>query len=245
MNLQEKEQKEINFYKDSEHENPRNFTIPNLCNKMAEARIFLEKLCKYEKEFLKANTILELGAAQGWASCIVKKTYPHKNIYVSDISPYALASVPQWERIFTVALEKKITCRAQDIPLESASVDLIFCFQSAHHFVEHEKVLAEVYRILKRGGKAIFLYEPSCNRFVYPLARKRVVAKNSVEDLLEYKKMQEIASRVGFSKAEVEFYASTTNRQFLAMCYYGTLMQIPFLRKILPCTADYIFTKEY
>ncbi len=245
MDLKDIERQEIFYWKDSAHESPREFTLLNLVNKMSEARVFLEKVKEYREMWEGSSVILELGGGQGWASCILKRLFPNKLVYCSDISPYALGSLPYWEEIFKVKLDGAFACRSYEIPLKPQSVDLVFCFQSAHHFREHKRTLGEVYRVLGSQGCCLFLYEPSCRRFFYGWAYKRVNAKRpSVpEDVLIYKEMESLASELGFAKGKVRFAPSLTNRGPLEVVYYYILGKIPFLQRVLPCSADYLFCK--
>ena len=57
-------------------ESPESDSLENLVNKFCEARIVLEKLGYQREDFAQAKSILEIGAGQGWASCIVKKIFP-------------------------------------------------------------------------------------------------------------------------------------------------------------------------
>jgi ubiquinone/menaquinone biosynthesis C-methylase UbiE len=43
-----------------------------------------------------------------------------------------------------------------DIHLPDNCVDVLFCHQTFHHLVEHEKAIAEFYRVLKPGGMLLF-----------------------------------------------------------------------------------------
>ena len=54
-----------------------------------------------------------------------------------------------------------IQCSSTRIPLEDNSVDLLFCHQTFHHIIEHEKAIAEFYRILKPGGIFLLLSQRS------------------------------------------------------------------------------------
>lgn len=244
MTTAEKEQKEIIFWKNSPYENPDTFTVNNIVYKLSEGRILLKKIEKY-KEFDTSSTILELGGGQGWACCILKSLYPEKQIYTSDISEYAIQSTKYWEKIFTAILDKKIICKSYEIPLPDESVDLIFTFQSAHHFSEHEKTLREIFRVLKKGGRCLYLHEPSCREYLYKLAYKRVNAKKKSvhEDVLVESRIIKNVRTAGFREVTRNFDPTLIDRGPLETIYFYILGKIPFLQKYLPCTADYIFTK--
>lgn len=42
------------------------------------------------------------------------------------------------------------------IPLPDQSVDLLFCHQTFHHFIDHDGAIAEFHRVLKPGGRLLF-----------------------------------------------------------------------------------------
>lgn len=58
-----------------------------------------------------------------------------------------------------------------------------------------------------------------------------------------YKEMESLASELGFAKGKVRFAPSLTNRGPLEVVYYYILGKIPFLQRVLPCSADYLFCK--
>ncbi len=241
---EEREQKEIDYWKSSETENPDKFTIDNLINKMTEAEIFRLKLRKYQDLFESSNTILELGAGQGWASCILKSIFPAKTIYSSDISEHAIISIKYWEDIFKVKIDKTFSCRSYEIPLKDDSVDLIYCFQSAHHFTKIKDTVREIRRVLKKRGVCLFLNEPSCRNYLYKFAHKRA-NKNRPgvpEDVLIYKDIETTAEKEGFT-TDVCFEPILLRRRPLELAYYYILSKIRPLQHILPCSADYILKK--
>lgn len=245
MDITTKEQVEIDFWKNSIEENPTKFSVPNIINKFKEADIFIEKIVNYSNHFKTANNILEIGGGQGWASCMLKHYYPEKHITCSDISPYAIQSIPNWEHIFKVKIDDSFSCKSYQVPLKSDSVDLIFCFAAAHHFVKHKKTLQELSRILTKGGKILYLHEPVCLSYIYPLAKRRVNNKRDVvpEDLILYKKIAKLSADTNLD-LKVMFSPTTKNRSFFGSFYYKILKQSIFLQKIFPCTADLLFIKK-
>lgn len=50
------------------------------------------------------------------------------------------------------------------LPLDDASVDLVFCHQTFHHLVEQEQALRDFFRVLKPGG--ILLFAESTRRYI-------------------------------------------------------------------------------
>lgn len=244
MDISIKERIEVDFWTNSEDEGPQSNAIENILEKMAEARIFLEKLKAYRSFFEKAESVLELGGGQCWASCLVKRMYPHIHVTATDIAPDAIASIGKWERIYECKVDKTEACRSYDTPFADQSFDLIFAYSAAHHFVRHRSTLLELYRILRAGGRALYLHEPSCNAMMHSLARARVNRNRPEvpEDVLVSSKIEQLARMAKLEPAT--FNSPTlTNRLAGPMIYYYALRRAPVLQRILPVTADFVFSR--
>jgi Methyltransferase domain. len=240
-----REAREIAFWTESESERPGVFSLDLLTHKLSEARIFLEKLATFGALFDESHTIVELGGGQCWASCIVKDRVGNRATVIgTDIAPDAVASVGEWERVIQVHLDRTESCRSYDTPFADDSVDLVFTFAAAHHFGAHRRTLAEIARILKPGGHALYLHEPSCKDWIYRLALKRVLAKRPVvpEDVLRYEHIRDLAHEAGLDTT-VHFAPTTTYRGPTETVYYLAMQKLPILNKVLPCTVDLVFTK--
>jgi SAM-dependent methyltransferase len=239
---------EVEYWRTSPSESPDSTSVENILHKCSEARVLLAQVRTYSSLFARASTILELGAGQAWASALVKREFPGVVAYASDISPYAVRSVHKWEHVFCSKVDRVFACPSDDIPLEAESVDLVFCFQAAHHFRKHRSTLVEIRRILKSGGVCLYLQEPCCPFFWYPAARWRVNRKRGevlehVEDVIVHKKLAAVAEDVGF-EASYKFVAHTMNRPVGGTIYYAFLGKVRPLQHLLPCTADFIFHKR-
>jgi SAM-dependent methyltransferase len=244
-NLADRQRIEIEYWRNSPTERPEAESVDNIVNKVSEAGIFLDLLQRFEADFSKSRRILELGAGQGWASCLVKRRYPDAHVVATDISEYAVASTHLWERIYGVRLDGASACLSYEIPADDASLDLVFCFAAAHHFGAHRRTFAELHRVLRGGGVVLYLYEPSCRPFLHGLAHARVNRKRPEvpEDVLIYPKMERMAGEAGFD-ASLHFHPSTRYRSPGATLYYAMLGRAPVLQRWLPCTVNYRFTKR-
>lgn len=212
--------------------------------KLGEAEWLLPKLDRYAPLFAEAGTALELGAGEGWASCIVKRAFPDVELVASDLSGEAVARAERWADVFGAAPDRTLACPAYEIPLEDGSVGLVFAFQAAHHFRAHRRTLAEVHRVLRPGGTCLYLHEPSCPPSFHRLAKARVNRKRPEvpEDVLVHSRLVELAREAGFEPA-VRFDADPLNRRPAETLYYVLLRRAPFLWPRVPCTADYVFRK--
>ena len=215
-----------------------------LVNTLADAPTFLGLLSRYERVFKRATDVLELGAGQGWASCIVKRRFPHVRVIATDFSPEAISGIRTWERVFDVKVEASQAALSYATGLADASVDLVFAFASAHHFVLHERTFAEIHRILRPGGKALYLFEPSCRNYVYPLATRRMrrTRTDVVEDMLRQEHISALARAAGL-KCDIDLYPTMARRGPLGTIYNAVLIGVPILRRVLWCTANFELTK--
>ena len=239
------QEREIEYWRESEHESPESDSIYNLLNKMSDVPVFMEVLERYRPFFARPGIrVLELGGGQGWSTCLVKRLFPSANVTLTDISPFAIESAHKWESVFQTKLDAAYACTSYSIREPDNSLDLIYCFAAAHHFRAHRRTLAEMQRVLRPGGSAIYLYEPSCPRAWYGIAYRRVnrIRPAVEEDVLVWRRLLAIAREVGL-KASVDFHPSTLRRRPVAALYYASLSVLPFLCRLLPCSANFVFTK--
>jgi len=199
----ERERREIEYWRDSPEERPGPLSVPNILNKMSDARLFFEFFQRYRRLF--RGRVIELGAGQGWAACLAKRLAPSAYVIATDISPYAVEAMPEWERLWDVRLDRRYACGSPRTSEADGSIDLAFCFASAHHF-DQAATLGEVARILKRDGAALFLYEPTVGRLLY---RFQVWRMNRVrpaveEDAIVPVRFCTMAARCGL-RAEFEY----------------------------------------
>lgn len=244
--LETREQIEIDFWNNakSRSENADWFTIENLANKAADVEILLIKIKNHAELIGHSRTILEIGGGQGWASCVFKSLFPDKIIHASDIGEDVISYIKYWEDIYKVKIDDSFACRSYDIPLPNESVDLVFCYNAAHHFADIQGTLHDVYRVLKEGGACLFLQEPSCRKYLYPLASRRVTKKRPEvpEDVLVFKDIERMGKAEGFD-VEFRFDPLLLRRTPKEMIYYYVLSKIKPLQSLLPCGADYVFKK--
>ena len=245
IDLEEAERIEIDHWARSESERPGVFSVDNLLNKLTDAPVLLSRLAPFRDELAAAGRVLELGAGQGWGSCLMRSLSSQRAQYVcTDLSQFALQSAPMWEGIFRTRLSGSAACRAYELPFRDRSFDVVFAFQAAHHFRAHKRTLAEIHRVLTPGGLALYTHEPSCPRWIHPLAVRRVRSSRPdvPEDVLVHEEILAIARKAGFD-ASWRDDCSLEKRRPLEFVYYMILGRIRPLRRVLPCTRDYVLRK--
>lgn len=246
MDLKEKEKIEIEFWKNSQFENPNSFSLANFLNKTSHFKTLHSKINKHQNHFKNASSVLELGAGQGWASSFMKRwVVPNASMTVTDISPYAIESVKYWEEVFDIQIEETKACKSYDLPFEDNKFDLIFCYAAAHHFVKQEETLSEIYRVLKPSGKCVYLYEPTCSKLFYKIHFNYVNRQRPdiPEDVLIPKEMIKLGEKLNF-KVEHHFDHKSQETNSIAMSlYFKFISTFSFLQRILPSSSDFIFIK--
>ncbi len=218
-------------------------SIARLFDRGGDFKLFWEKIQERRAYFESASRIVEIGAGECWGTCALKAIFPHKTIIATDTSHTGLASAPYWEHVLRVRLDGVTACSNHELPFENESVDLIFAFQSAHHFVRHRRGLAELKRVLTRGGHALYLHEPSSRRLWYPLRGGGWSTTDTGPQKMYYffPRIRSLAIDQGFV-TQIHFVPTTTNKMPLSMAYFFLLSKFPPLRRVLPCIMDLVLT---
>lgn len=235
---------EIDYWRTSEHESPESDSVFNIINKVTDAPAFLSCLHRHYTTAIEGQRVLELGGGQGWAACLFKRLYPIAHVTATDISPYAIQSVPKWEYIWRTKIDRAYACRSYETKEADSSIDFAFCFAAAHHFVKQEATLRELKRILKPGGRALYLYEPTTSKPLHRLAHWRVNRLRPAvpEDVLITSRIVELAGKHGLSTV-VDYFPSTARRGPAETIYYAVLQRLSVLQRWLPCTANLEFRR--
>lgn len=235
---------EAAFWENDPHERPGSDSIENILNKSVDATIFRDIVARHAAQFATASRIVEVGGGQGWASCVVKRLHPAAHVTLTDGIAAAVAGRAIWERVFNCRLDAAVAAPAQAIDLPDGSVDLLFCFAAAHHFVDHDAALAEVRRLLSADGHCLWLYEPTCTTLLHAAAERRVNRKRPdvKEHVLRPDLLAAQAARAGLTM-ELEYWPSTLRRGRFENLYYLVLSFMPALARLLPCTANILFRR--
>lgn len=214
--------------------------------KASEILLFRRFFDRYASYFERARSVVELGGGWGWASYYVKWRVPEARVFTTDIAGAIVGRHTEWKDFFGTEIDGAYCARSYDLPFEPVTIDLAFCFQSAHHFGRHRSTLRELYRIMRPGGIVLYLDEPVCGQALYKIAHKRVnrrMAEDGVpEDVLIHDRLLELAREVGF-EARMEFDTHTINRGAIETLYYYALSRLGPMKRFLPAGASFIFTK--
>ena len=98
---------------------------------------------------------------------ILKNSQP-KNYTAIDITTEAIEATKKRLKLKNINCEKVniINADAENIPTEDGSIDLIWSWGVIHHSFNTEKIINEIYRILKKKGKfKIMIYNKNSFRY--------------------------------------------------------------------------------
>ncbi len=117
------------------------------------------------------KTVLDYGCGAGENSVLIAKR--GGNVTGVDISPELLEIAAQRMNVHDIEnnYEFKVGS-AHDLPIEDESVDVVFGMAILHH-LDLELSSKEVFRVLKKGSRAIFL-EPVRNSKLIKFVRKMI-----------------------------------------------------------------------
>ena len=95
--------------------------------------------------------ILEIGCGTGHAACHIARRY-HSHVTAMDVSPAMIKAALQ--HVDSQGLQTRVSCELADVthmPFPDASFDYVIS-QAVLMFVDKPRALAEIRRVLRRGG---------------------------------------------------------------------------------------------
>ncbi len=115
---------------------------------------------------------LDVGCGTGWAVGQVANLAERKGeFYGVDLSP---KMVQKARENFRGRNEIHfLQANVESIPLDSDYFDILICTNSFHHYPRPERALAEMHRLLKKGGM-LFILDPTADSWAYRVADKAV-----------------------------------------------------------------------
>jgi SAM-dependent methyltransferase len=155
------------------------------------------------------NKILDFACGSGWTTELLNKL--GYDVYAFDSDAAAVEAAKE-----RVQLDKRVNparCHFQvgnghDLAFPDEHFGHIFCFDSLHHMADYEKVLREMHRVLRMGGRAVFV-EPGSRHSKSPetIQFLRDHAKNNdwwIEKDVNLEEIFGLAPRVGFAQMKIK-----------------------------------------
>ncbi len=114
--------------------------------------IFLEHMHRYflAAAFVAGKDVLDIASGEGFGSSILAQQA--RSVVGVDIDTQSVQHAVGKYATETLRFQQG---SATDIPMADGSVDVVVSFETIEHIVEHERMLAEVKRVLRPGGVLI------------------------------------------------------------------------------------------
>ena len=121
-----------------------------------------------------------------------------------------------------------VAARAQSLPFADSAFDGVICLNALHHVPDYGALLREVYRVLKRGGRAVFS-EPGTAHAAQALSQFRMREETVIEKSVSLPLVRRLAREAGFTRMRVVPLRSSSTYAF---DYGGTEADVTALRQM-------------
>lgn len=108
--------------------------------------------------------ILDVGCGRGNSFELLDEYFNPDHISGIEVDEVLLADAKKQAEARRCSVDLT-TGNAEAMPYPDQSFDMVFCHQSFHHIIQHEKAMQEFYRVLKPGG--VLLFAESCRKFIH------------------------------------------------------------------------------
>jgi len=108
----------------------------------------------------RGKDVLEIGCGVGTDG--IEFARNGANYVGVDLTPNAVELTRERFKVFGVAGQVEVANAEEGLPLPDASVDHVYSFGVIHHSPTPEKIISEIYRVLRKGGTfTVMLYNRS------------------------------------------------------------------------------------
>lgn len=114
----------------------------------------LTDLQRMAPDIAAGGVVLDIGTGQGHSLPELAERFKPGHIHALDPEPDFARRCAAMREACSVPVTLH-AAHAEHIPLPDASVDLVLCHQTLHHIVDQPAALAEVFRVLKPGGRLL------------------------------------------------------------------------------------------
>ena len=155
--------------------------------------------------------ILDIATGPGFLLIEVAKLLFEPILFAQDSITHMLEIAGQEANNNNLRIEK-IICDAHNLEIEDNSLDVVTCKQLLHEVENPEKIITEIYRVLKPGGKAFIIdfdadgskFAAKTTKLVMKGMSNKTIANNFMKSFkagLKGKDVKKMIENAGFSKS--------------------------------------------
>lgn len=242
--LEEVKRNEDKYYKDHRMEGKGKPAWMALAHKREDIKFLTDEFLPKHKHEINGR-FLEIGSGSCWASSIIENSCRPKleKTVASDVSLLALQKGVEVAKSMGANINYFITCDTEMLPFKEEAFDVIFGSAIIHHFLNTEKGVSEIRRVLTREGVYLGINETVTNtiftffsRSRFWHVRERAKERGITEKVFSWDKWIELFRRGGFKKVcidlecnpEYKLRASARTRaRWLSPLYYRIISLLP------------------
>jgi len=102
----------------------------------------------FNSEIKDDSAVIDIGGFDGFISHNLKLLFPNLGIVVVDLDNSGLEIAKNYEL-------DTLHASATDLPIDDNSIDMVLCLDLIEHLENDVKLIQEIFRILRKGGKVI------------------------------------------------------------------------------------------
>lgn len=166
--------------------------------------------------------VLDIGGnTAGEATILQQRGF---RMLVGDINESALDISRQRVEKFGLKPPGYVALDAHHLPFEDGVFGAVTVLEALHHLVDYDRVLGEIFRVLKPGGRLVSI-EPNAGNPIRRASEVRDRLRGTIEKSFHAEELKGLCEKAGFTEVRVEPYASGKSSWKMA--------EVPFYRRSL------------